>query len=286
MKNGSTWATANSSGLIWLMSFVLIAVGMGPATALALDPMGSPFSELEKGQLRAGLDYSFSFMDIELDKVSFDQYIDGVRSGSGDGPGVTFEGFKPHKLYACFGYGVFDNWEAFVRLGAATANSGGNIWGLGEEFDGSLDLAVGGGIKATFYEGFYTTIGGLAQINYTRYDGNLNASNWSAPDFVQIDLAELQVALGASYMYSPRLSVYAGPFVYFAMGSFDGSFCATVEDISGLIRTDYSRDINVGPTFGGYLGARIKMTEDRIINIEYQQTADAGAVGASIMFKF
>ncbi|MFH1718677.1 MAG: hypothetical protein ABIF19_15080 [Planctomycetota bacterium] len=286
MKRGTMPAKTENSAPVWLMCLALITIGLGPATAFALDPMGPPLAEVEKGQFRAGLDYSFSDMDIELGEAKFDQYVNGVLQGSGDGPSVTFEGFKPHKGYASVGYGIFNNWEAFLRLGAATANSGGNVWDLGEEFDGSIDFAVGGGIKATFYEGFYTTIGGLAQVNYTRYDGNLSGSDWSAPDFVEIDLAELQVALGVTYMWTPRLSVYAGPFAYFAVGNFEGSFSTTADDITGLIRTDYSRDIDEGPTFGGYVGARIKITEDRFFNIEYQQTADAGAVGAGLMFRF
>ncbi len=277
--------TRNSaSGL--LISLVLIMIGLGPATALALDPMGPPLAETEKGWFRAGLDYSFSDMDIELGEADFDQFRNGVKEGSGTASSVTLEGFQPHKAYANIGYGVFNNWQAFLRLGAATANSGGKVWDLGEEFDGSIDLAVGGGIKATFYEGFYTTIGGLAQVNYTRYDGNLSASGWSSPDFVSIDLAELQVALGVTYRWTPRFSVYGGPFAYFAIGDFEGSFSTTALDIEGLIRTDYSRDIDVGPTFGGYLGARIKISEDRFFNIEYQQTSDAIAVGAGLMFKF
>jgi len=286
MKRGIIPATTRNSASLGLISLVLIAIGLGPATALALDPMGPPLAEVEKGWFSAGIDYSFSDMDIELGEADFDQYISGVKTASGSAPSVTLEGFQPHKAYANVGYGVFDNWQAFLRLGAATANSGGKVWDLGEEFDGSIDFAIGGGIKATFYEGFYTTIGGLAQVNYTRYDGNLSGSDWSAPDFISIDLAELQVALGVTYRWTQRLSVYAGPFAYFAMGNFEGSFSTTADEINGLIRTDYSRDIDEGPTFGGYLGARIMMSDDRFFNIEYQQTSDASAVGAGLMFKF
>jgi len=285
MKRGILPATTKNSASLGLVSLVLIAIGLGPGTALALDPMGPPLAEIEKGWFSAGIDYSFSDMDIELGEADFDQYVNGSKTGSGSAASVTFEGFQPHKVYANVSYGVFNNWQAFLRLGAATANSG-NAWDLGEEFDGSIDLAVGGGIKATFYEGFYTTIGGLAQVNYTRYDGNLSASDWSAPDFVSIDLAELQVALGVTYRWTRRLSVYAGPFAYFAMGNFEGSFTAIDDNVNGLIRNDYSRDIDEGPTFGGYLGARIKISDDRFFNIEYQQTADASAVGAGLMFKF
>lgn len=286
MKRGIIPAVTGNPASVWLISLVLIMIGLGPATALALDPIGPPLAEVEKGWYKVGIDYSFSDMDIELGEADFDQYVGGEKRSSGSAPSVTLEGFQPHKVYANVGYGVFDNWQAFLRLGAATANAGGKVWDLGEEFDGSLDLAVGGGIKATFYEGFYTTIGGLAQVNYTRYDGNFSASDWSAPDFVSIDLAELQVALGVTYRWTQRLSVYAGPFAYMALGNFEGSFSTTDDNIAGLIRTDYTRDIDEGPTFGGFLGARIMMSDDRFFNIEYQQTSDASAVGAGLMFKF
>jgi hypothetical protein len=270
--------------MIWLLGLGLVMVGFEASTAFALDPMGPPAAELKRGQLGLGIDYSHSEMDFEMGDGELTQHRNGAFVASAELPSLTIKDFTADRAYARVGYGALKNWEAFLRIGGTMGDFGDSLWGEGEEFDGDIDFAVGGGVKATFYEAFSLTIGGLLQVNWAEFDGKLDASHWPAPDFVGIDLAQMQVAAGATYMWTNRVSVYGGPFAHFVQGDFDDVSC--VEDGGDLLTSELSWEIDEGPTYGAYVGARVKLVEECSFNIECQLTGDAYAVGASVMWRY
>jgi hypothetical protein len=284
MKRGTTPASTENMKKIWLLGLALVMVGFGASTAFALDPMGPPAAELKRGQLGLGLDYSHSEMDLEMGDGKLTEHRDGVFDVSAELASLTIKDFTADRVYARVGYGVIENWEAFLRIGGTMGEFGDSLWDDGEEFDGDIDFAVGGGVKATFYEGFNLTIGGLLQVSWAEFDGKLDASHWPAPDFVGIDLAQMQIAAGATYMWTDRVSVYGGPFAHFIQGDFDDVF--STEDGGDLVTTELSWDIDEGPTYGAYVGTRVKLVEECSFNIELQLTGDAYAVGASVMWRY
>jgi len=284
--NSETIPAKADTRKIRLLGCVLLIFGLCCSNAFALDFMGPPTTEIEKGGIRAGIDYAYSDMDIELIEGKGTVFRNGEVLLSGELTSKTIEGFKMNTLYASFGYGIFDNCEGFIRLGAASATFGDSLWGLGEDFDSDIDFAAGAGIKANFYNEFNWRIGGLIQINRIMLDGKVDSSAFiiPQPEFVDMTTTEIQIAIGATYLYSRRLSIYGGPFAHFISGDFDFDFnLLTGDDFNA---GEFSYEINEGPTFGGYLGAQINLSQKNSANIEYQHSSDADVVGASLLLRF
>jgi hypothetical protein len=93
----------------------------------------------------------------------------------------------------------------------------------------------------------------------------------------------MQIAIGVDYLLSSRVSVYGGPFAHFISGDFDYNFTRIGDTFD---TGEYSWEFNEGPTYGGYIGAQIKLYKDSFANIEYQQTSDADFMGASLLLKY
>jgi hypothetical protein len=245
---------------------------------MALDPLGPPISRIWEGEFSIGADFSFSETDIDLSNGKWVESDEGVFDEAGDADDLTLKNFQTIKLYGSVGYGFAKNWEVFARVGAAKAKLGDSIWDDGEDFDSGVELAIGAGVRATFFE-FYQPnikIGALAQLNWAKFDGKLEAGQWPGPDFVEISLAEAQFAVGATYVWRDRVTFFGGPFVHFLSGD--------VEDIFSDF--EYKWDFEEGPIYGGYIGAAMDIYKNCVLNIEYQQSSDANAFGAGLMLRY
>jgi hypothetical protein len=263
-----------------------MVVGLAGSSALALDQMGPPAAGLDQGRFRAGVDYSYSEMDLELSDGTWTEFLDGVFLDAGEGTSFTLENFKVNKAYANLGYGFADNCEGFLRLGGTSGEFGDSIWEDGEEFDSNAELAVGGGIKATFFQEGGLKLGALLQGSWAEYHGKLDAPHWAAPDFVELEMAEVQIAVGATYTWADTISVYGGPFFHFISGELEDTL-SEVDPISGgLLNSVYVWDIDEDSVFGGYLGVQLEPVEGFSFNVEYQHTGSADAFGASLTWRF
>ena len=284
MKNAILPAKTEKIRWIQLLSLSLI-ISLGGSQAFALDLMGPPSAETEKGMFRGGIEYSFSNIDLDLIEGDGLAFRDGTFLASGKLESVTIEDFKVNTLYATIGYGILENYEVFLRMGTANAEFGDSLWEDGEDFDSDYNFAIGGGFKATFYKGFDWKVGGVFQVNWANLDGELKSSSWTVPqpELVDISSTEMQIALGVTYLWSSRVSVYGGPFVHFISGDFDLKFTRIINSFD---TGKFSWEFNEGPTYGGYIGAQIKLLENSYANIEYQQTSDADFYGAGLMFRF
>lgn len=266
--------------------FALVIVGLGDSSAFALDQMGPPVAGLKQGQFKAGVDYSYSEMDLELTDGIFVEYLDGALSDTGEATTFTLKDFKAGKVYVNLGYGFADNCEAFLRVGGTKGKFGDSIWLDSEQFDSGSNLAVGGGVKATFFEEGGLKLGALIQGSWAQYQGELDSPNWTGPDFVDIDIAEFQIAVGASYTWEGGISVYGGPFFHFVDGDLDDTVGASITGGGELLNSEYAWDINEDSVFGGYLGIQLEFVEGCFFNVEYQGTAAANGFGASLMWRF
>ncbi|MFH1719135.1 MAG: hypothetical protein ABIF19_17405 [Planctomycetota bacterium] len=268
-----------------LMALALMTAFLGGSKALALDPMGPPAAGLQHGQFKAGIDYSHSEMDLELNEGTWVEFLDGAFSDEGDATSFTLKNFKTNRTYANLGYGVADICEVFLRVGGANAKFGDSLWEDEERFDSSSGFALGGGIKATFLEEGNLKLGGLFQMSWSEYSGLLDAAHWAAPDFVEVDIAEIQIGVGATYMLSDRASVYAGPFLHFVGGDLDDVY-SEVDGGGGQLTSHYSWNIKQDSIVGIYVGTQLELTENCSFNVELQGTASAQAVGASLAWRF
>lgn len=271
-------------GKILLLALALMMAGLNSSTVFALDMMGPPTAELEVNMFSGGLEYSFSKIDVDLIEGQLDLFQSGTFQ-TGSVESITIKDLEVNTLYANIGYGIFENYEVFVRMGAARGKFGDSLWDEGEEFDDDYNFAIGAGAKATFYEGFDWKIGGIFQVNRTKLDGDLDSSSWPViqPQRVDINTTEMQIAIGVNYLYSSHVSFYGGPFVHFINGDFDYKFTR----ITGTVDTgDFTWDIKEGPTYGGYIGAQIKLPKNSSANFEYQKTSDASLFGAGIMISY
>jgi hypothetical protein len=283
MKRKSATHKSYVSRSVYSFGLVLIVISFLNSTTFALDPLGPPGSNLRKGEYKIGINLALSSQDIETAEGNWTQYIDGAATDSGIAILETVEDFETYRAYTTFGLPLTHSWEVFLRLGGTTAELGDEFWSDGEEFESNAELAIGGGIRATFYEELALKIGGIAQANWSEFDGKVEASHWPGPEFLDMEMFEIQAALGATYMFSDRLSIYGGPFAHVIYG--DLSYVYNVADVDNLetwrLEWDIEKDIN----YGGYFGARILLKRDCSLNIEYQHTSNANAIGASLMWK-
>jgi hypothetical protein len=263
---------------------VLAALGLAGSTAFALDLMGPPAGGLKQGQFHVGLDYSYSQMDLELDAGTWVEHLDGMFYDAGDAVSFTLKDFETSRVYANFGYGIADNWDVFLRLGGTDAEFGDSIWLDGESFDSGAEVAVGAGIKGTFYEEGNFRLGGVFQVGWAEYDGKLKAPHWAAADVVEMDITEVQIAVGPTYRFTDRFSIYGGPFLHFV----DGNLKDRVSEwtVDGLLTSKYSWRVQEDSVLGAYIGAQMDLAENCSVSIECQLTPDAEAVGVGLLWRF
>lgn len=267
------------------LSIIFLVIGLVTSTAIALDPMGPPVARLTAGQVQIGLDYSHSTMDLELGDGTWVESLDGALFDTGEAVHFTLKNFKAYRTYANIGLGATDSLEAFLRVGGTEGQFGDSVWEDQEEFEGGTDFAIGAGIKATFFDDGALQVGGLLQTNWAEYNGTLFASHWFAADRVEMNITEVQMAVGAAYTWDERFSIYGGPFLHFVSGDLDDTFSDVDTTTGGLLTSTYSWEIDEDAVFGGYFGAQLELTENCSFNIEYQSTGAADAVGMSLLWK-
>ena len=219
-------------------TFVLVLFGLGTSACFALDLMGPAASSVKQGQFHIGVDYSYSQMDLKLEEGKWIEHLDGMFYDAGAATSFILKDFETARLYADLGYGIADNWDVFVRLGGTDAEFGDSIWHDHERFDSGAQVAIGGGVRVTFYEEGNLKLGALLQASWAEYDGELKAPHWSAADSVEMDITQIQIAVGPTCRLTDRLSIYGGPFFHFVDGDLDDRFSEWTDE--GLLTSQYS----------------------------------------------
>jgi hypothetical protein len=265
--------------------FALLIFFIGGPAASAMSTMGSPSAGLRQAQFRVGADYSYNKMDLKFSDGKYVEYLDGFYDISGPQSNLKLKDVKVNTVYANLGYGVTDYFEVFLRLGGTNATFGGTtFWESGEDFDSDTDFAIGGGVKATFYENGRLKIGGLFQADWSEWDGAIRPKDWPvADDTVTFDVTQLQIAAGPSYQLTDMVSIYGGPFLHFVYGDWQDIY-SYVD--GGLITAKNTWTVEEDACFGGYIGTQIDLAENSIFLLEYQHTSAADAFGASVAVKF
>ena len=285
-----------------LAANLIVVMSCFCSTALALDFMGPPTAGIKKGQLGLGADYSYTRMDIGLDNgvVNSTVYKFGAffSSSTSKISSFTLKRLKMQKLYANIGYGITDNWEAFIRLGGVNPDFSGNFFptstdSQSRDYNGDIGFAIGFGTKVTFYEKDKLKLGALFQMSWASSHATasgLHASGVGWRESVDIDIIEMQIALGATYQLTEKIAIYGGPFWHFI--NFNGSKLNgyreyekdPIQVLTAVDRVSY--DLDDISNFGGYIGAQYEIFKDTLCCIEYQHTRSADALAMSIRWKF
>ena len=258
--------------LLGLVLFVMVLCNL---PALGLDFMGPPCASLNQGQYSLGFNYSYSDMDID---------VKGRYFGNHEGSIIKLpKKLKINKYYGVLGYGIRQKWDVYLLLGTPRLKT---EIKHSEEVEIACDPLLGIGTKLTFYETPQYKLGAIAQLTYASgldiKESFHTNGGWYHTVKGELDMMEIQIAAGPTYMLNEYISVYGGPFLHFISGDFKHKeYCS----LCGLL-TDSTDDVREASWFGGYIGAQIKLIKGMPISVEWQHTAFADAVAASIVMKF
>jgi hypothetical protein len=284
---------------IALLTVAFMIVIVTNSAVLALTSMGPPKAMLGQDRWDIGVEYSYQSMDLEATGTDIDIYTNSVYPETN---GITtrkgkyeINDFKSNVILGRLGYGISDSWDAFVRLGAVDAkcdlvqtySDGARHEYQG--FDGSFGLAWGFGTRATFWQDGEISWGGLFQMTWLEPDdssisGTLE-DNLHYTGTADIDIREIQIAIGPTWRIEDSVRIYGGPFLHYVDGDLDVSGSTT---ISPTERFDMksSGDLEEKSQFGGYVGANLDVDENTSCFIEYQLTDDAWAIGLGAARRF
>jgi hypothetical protein len=249
----------------------------------ALDRMGSPVAQYGQGQLNVGWDYASGETDLKARGHSvFSRYMTVEPYGlyqSEKRHSVVLDQVNIDRFYTTIGYGLCEQMDLFFRLGGSRTE-----W----RDDGGTDLALSGGVRATLYSVGRLKVGGLAQMSWS--ETQFEAVPFSNPHRNvlvamegELSLYEIQVALAASYDLTDQISLYGGPFFYFADGDLDlHKDHPWIVVNARSVSLDSSYDLDEASRLGGYLGAQYKIDASLTWGIEYQYADDAHAVATGI----
>jgi hypothetical protein len=242
------------------------------ASALALTPLGTPTASLKTGQFRLGFDFATGEQDIEADW--------------GDGYKETWKDVQTNFYAANIGYGICDDWEIFTRLGTANVDFDDyEVDGVSYDdydFGGDYGFMFGFGTKVTFAKTGNLNLGALVQIHWINSEESWSwmEDTTSFESTEEIDMYEIQVAVGPTWKVNEALSIYGGPFFYFLSGDDDWDY-----SVDGVPTDSDSADLEEESSFGGYVGAQYDLNTNASIYAEYQLTNDAWVFAAGFAWK-
>jgi len=228
-------------------------------------------------------------MDLEADGFAF-----SFASGRITFPSDTIENIKSNKVYANLASGLQDNGEVFLRLGAmdASPDTGDNQgnW-AGFVGDSDYEFAVGAGAKFNFGQSqdgahIWSLV---AQTSYASLDLDIKTSTIlkvpvtpkpTATLTAEVDIWEVQIALGYTRRFGDRFRVYCGPFLHFVSG--DADIKGSIDGVATKASTDLEQDSDIG----GYVGAEWSRGGDFSFCVEWQFTSGGYALGAGLIWRF
>ncbi len=265
------------------LAVLLILTGVLYSSALALPPMGPPKATLDKNKFSLDFKYAYQETDLKLDgKVSEKVGLTWVD----DYTKYKIKSLRSNTFLGSLGYGICDNWGAFMQFGIADAQdeivestvcggSGNRYYG----FSGDYGFAWGFGTRATFCKQDSLTWGGIFQMTWSN-PGDSKVKRRGDSDFsgnVELDFWEIQIAVGPTLKLD-SFSIYGGPFLHFVRGDWD------INGTPPLMKS--SADIQEESIFGAYGGVQLDITEQTSWYSECQMTADAWGLGTGVVWKF
>lgn len=259
------------------------------SSSFALDPLGSASDKLQKGQFGIGVDYSDSNIDFRAKGKSnlavYNVTIGSLLGIQSEKQRLDLDGVEVKKTYANLGYGITDNLEAFLRLGAADAD-----W----RDDGDTHFSFGLRTGVTFYKKDALQLSAVAQYSWAKSEFDslpltTVVSGTSYPLLMsgKLSMHEIQIAMGPTYDLTDSVSLYGGGFFHLMDGTLDLKGSTTTVGIPQFrYDLDSSYDIDQVSEFGVYIGTRIKTANNIFCSIEYQYNNSAEAIAMRLLWKF
>jgi hypothetical protein len=267
----------------------IIVLSFCCSASFALDPLGCASDKLKKGQFGIGVDYSDSDMDFNAkgrsDLDIFNLTIGSLVGTQSEKQRLDLDGVEVQKAYANLGYGITDNLEAFLRLGAADAD-----W----RDDGDTHFSFGLRTGVTFYQKDDFQLSASAQYSWAESEFDslplttvVGGISYPLSMSGRLSLHEIQIAMGPTYKLTEGISLYGGGFFHLMDGSLDLKGSATTTGIPQFrYDLDSSYDIDQVSELGVYFGVRIKTTNEISYSIEYQHTNSADAIAMRLLWRF
>lgn len=293
-----------------LLVIGLASTAIFAATALGGAPMGPPMALLGEGNWGFGAEYGRETMDMRatgtLRAVYSDIPFDFVET-------VKINDMAMNMIFGTIGYGICDNWDIFVRLGASDARDDASaraniprnpndpnalVDQLGipqcyplESIDSSFGFTWGVGTRATFCRSGPWAFGGLVQATWfkpgdstIRYTDPLWGTGVEHVGTGNLDFWETQVSLAASYQVD-TVRLWGGPFLQFVFGDFDRSGSILFDGVNAGDRFEASSDLQQASEIGAHFGIDWDLNKQVSLWGEGQVTADSWLVGIGLMFK-
>jgi hypothetical protein len=270
---------------ISVLAVVSLVIGVCSSAGLAGGPMGPPRAIV--GHDRWVVDFEYAHTEIDLKtcgKCQEAYEIDGWVPLPASYREFKIKDLKSNLFFGSLGYGVSENLDVFVRLGAADAKDDIGSIRFPEDcpqcaeeysFSGSHGFAWGVGTRATFCQAGNLSWGGLFQISWI--DPDQSDLSWQNPadpgervtGKMDLDWRQVQVAVGPTWQIRDSLCVYGGPFWHFVRGDLDvkSTWILGGAEAGRLV---CSHDVTEQSEFGGYFGALWNMTKRASVYAEYQ----------------
>jgi hypothetical protein len=273
------------------MIAALVVTSASVPSAWAGAPMGLPTAYLGQDHWGAGVEYGHEQMDLEAEGTVVEHFATTDFAWT---QRFQMEDVAGNMILGTLGYGLADNWDIFLRAGAANSSGTiiipaadtGALWQQ-DEFDASFGFAGGGGTRATFWKSNAWSIGGLAQFLWF----NPGDSSFSVPDplipdeswmgDVSLSYWQAQVSVAVAYE-GDALRLWAGPFLQILRGDLDFNGQAL---IGGNVRTlSWTSDLEESSPLGGHFGASLKVTDEWNLWAEGQVMSDFWLVSVGLVF--
>jgi hypothetical protein len=297
----------------------LLIIGLAGVAILASvtyggAPMGPPMALLGEGNWGLGGEYGHESANLRasgtLTAVYSNVPFEFVEN-------LKIEDLAMNMFFGTVGYGVCDNWDIFVRVGAADAaddaSGRANIprispagpvdpndlvdqLGIPQSYrlgsiDSSFGFAWGVGTRATFCRSGPWSFGGLVQATWFKPgDSDISYTDplWGPTvrhvGTASLDFWETQVSLAVAYQ-ADTLRVWAGPLLQFVAGTFDRDGDILFAGVDSGDNFEASSDLQQESEIGGHFGADWGMSKQLDLWVEGQVTGDSWLAGIGLIFK-
>jgi len=232
------------------MLLAALVVGLISSSTWALSHIGPPGTTSKKGQIGFNIGGSVSKTDIKLNDFKTPAFP--LNS-------TTIKKVRTQGAFVDLTYGLFNNWEGFLRLTMTELEEGASNFGGRTKVHGDTDMGYGLGIRGTFYRTPKWSVGGVFQIMTIDTDGKARVG--ALEGGFNMDIWEYLLAVGPTYHVTDWFAIYGGPFMYILDG-----------EVHGQNILPYSAEIKSQALFGGFIGAEFTFTEHSSLRFEYAHT--------------
>ena len=274
-----------------------LALAVWTATASAGAPLGPAMATLEQGETSLGFEFAQETMTLSASG----NCVESVLGGGTDAYTQKFEieDLESNMFFARLTYGLTDQWDVYLRLGAADGQDDlnlkggtGLLTGAGAStiaMDGGYGFAYGVGTRATFWTDGPWSIAGSAQATwFNPGDTSFSITRPATPSESvvgdgTIDYLQTQFSLAAIYQQDPW-GVWIGPFVQLIDGDLDLDADFIVSG-STLGNISCAGDLEEESVIGLHAGAALAVSPSCAAWVEAQYTPDSWLLGVGAVIR-